>query len=152
MYWLPCVLYWLCKNINCIKTKDSLLNTNIYKHMMCLNKYYCEHIAQMVFYPHTCRRLIHHVSAVSYNHLQGALIYRYTWSWNVALLAVNGEIRGLFFFQPPMGYKKKTNWHNIIILLPKVQQGLTYFLHNRQNGWGICHIVTQASQCLLQRS
>ena len=31
------------------------------------------------------------------------------------------------FFQPPMGYKKKTNWHNIIILLPKVQQGLTYF-------------------------
>ena len=36
-------------------------------------------------------------------------------------------IRGLFFFQPPMGYKKKTNWHNIIILLPKVQQGLTYF-------------------------
>ena len=31
------------------------------------------------------------------------------------------------FFQPPMGYKKKTNWHNIVILLPKVQQGLTYF-------------------------
>jgi len=35
-------------------------------------------------------------------------------------------VRGLFFFQPPMGYKKKTNWYNII-LLPKVQQGLTYF-------------------------
>ena len=31
------------------------------------------------------------------------------------------------FFQNPMGYKKKTNLHNIIILLPKVQQGLTYF-------------------------
>ena len=37
------------------------------------------------------------------------------------------QIRGLFFFQLPMGYKKKTNLHNIIILLPKVQQGLTYF-------------------------
>jgi hypothetical protein len=37
------------------------------------------------------------------------------------------EIRRLFFFQHPMGYKKKTNSHNIIILLPKVQQGLTYF-------------------------
>jgi len=38
-----------------------------------------------------------------------------------------GKYEGCFFFQPPMGYKKKTNWHNIIILLPKVQQGLTYF-------------------------
>ena len=52
-------------------------------------------------------------------------------------VTVHGEIitetlyvyiyEGCFFFQPPMGYKKKTNWHNIIILLAKVQQGLTYF-------------------------
>ena len=37
------------------------------------------------------------------------------------------DIRGLFFFNLRWAIKKKTIWHNIIILLPKVEQGLTYF-------------------------
>lgn len=31
-----------------MKTEGNLFNTNIYKHMICLNMYYCEQIAQIV--------------------------------------------------------------------------------------------------------
>ena len=36
--------------------------------------------------------------------------------------------------------------------IQKYSRVLLIFLHNHQKGWGICHIMTQASRCLLQRS
>jgi hypothetical protein len=88
----PCVFYWLSKNINCMETKD-IFNTNINKHRICVNKLYYQQTSQQVSLIHVYRRLLQHVLAISYSHIQGAPIYKEcVWSWNVAFLAVNGKI------------------------------------------------------------
>jgi len=49
------------------------------------------------------------------------------WPLSTSPAEIHTNTRAVFFFNLWWAIKKKTNWHNIIILLPKVQQGLTYF-------------------------
>jgi hypothetical protein len=49
-----------------------------------MHKFYYQEVAQQISLIHIHRKLLQHVSAVSYSHLQGALSYRgYVWSKNL---------------------------------------------------------------------
>ena len=68
--------------------------TEIMKNVLYLTliKFYYQKIARQIFLIHKYIRLLQHVLAVSYSHLQGTLIYR-GYMWNLTSSAVNGKIR-----------------------------------------------------------
>ena len=58
-----------------------------------VNKLHYQPTVQNTSLIHIYRRILQHVSSISYSHLHGTLIYKgYLWSWNLTSSAVNGEI------------------------------------------------------------